>query len=261
MRADAVARLETESALRRAVERGELRLHYQPEVNLATGAVRGFEALVRWDHPQRGLLGPNAFIPLAEETGLIVPIGEWVLREACTEAARWAAVSSEPLTLSVNLSARQLAQQDLVAMVRRAMAETGIDPATLCLEITESAVMESGSATTAQLRALKSLGIRLAIDDFGTGFSSLAHLRRFPVDVLKIDGTFVAGLGHEPQDASIAAAVISLAHALGLDTVAEGIETEEQLTILRSLGCDLGQGYLFGRPAPIEETVHLLARQ
>jgi diguanylate cyclase (GGDEF)-like protein/PAS domain S-box-containing protein len=261
MRADAVARLETESALRRAVERGELRLHYQPEVDLATGAVRGFEALVRWDHPARGLLGPNAFIPLAEETGLIVPIGEWVLREAATEAARWATASSEPLTLSVNLSARQLAQQDLVAMVRRAMAETGIDPATLCLEITESAVMESGSATTAQLRALKSLGIRLAIDDFGTGFSSLAHLRRFPVDVLKIDGTFVAGLGHEPQDASIAAAVISLAHALGLDTVAEGIETEEQLTILRSLGCDLGQGYLFGRPAPIDETVQLLARQ
>jgi diguanylate cyclase (GGDEF)-like protein/PAS domain S-box-containing protein len=261
MRADAVARLETESALRRAVERGELRLHYQPEVDLATGAVRGFEALVRWDHPARGLLGPNAFIPLAEETGLIVPIGEWVLREAATEAARWATASSEPLTLSVNLSARQLAQQDLVAMVRRAMAETGIDPATLCLEITESAVMESGSATTAQLRALKSLGIRLAIDDFGTGFSSLAHLRRFPVDVLKIDGTFVAGLGHEPQDASIAAAVISLAHALGLDTVAEGVETEEQLTILRSLGCDLGQGYLFGRPAPIDETVQLLARQ
>jgi diguanylate cyclase (GGDEF)-like protein/PAS domain S-box-containing protein len=261
MRADAVARLETESALRRAVERGELRLHYQPEVDLATGAVRGFEALVRWDHPARGLLGPNAFIPLAEETGLIVPIGEWVLREAATEAARWATASSEPLTLSVNLSARQLAQQDLVAMVRRAMAETGIDPATLCLEITESAVMESGSATTAQLRALKSLGIRLAIDDFGTGFSSLAHLRRYPVDVLKIDGTFVAGLGHEPQDASIAAAVISLAHALGLDTVAEGVETEEQLTILRSLGCDLGQGYLFGRPAPIDETVQLLARQ
>jgi diguanylate cyclase (GGDEF)-like protein/PAS domain S-box-containing protein len=261
MRADAVARLETESALRRAVERGELRLHYQPEVDLATGAVRGFEALVRWDHPARGLLGPNAFIPLAEETGLIVPIGEWVLREAATEAARWATASSEPLTLSVNLSARQLAQQDLVAMVRRAMAETGVDPATLCLEITESAVMESGSATTAQLRALKSLGIRLAIDDFGTGFSSLAHLRRFPVDVLKIDGTFVAGLGHEPQDASIAAAVISLAHALGLDTVAEGVETEEQLTILRSLGCDLGQGYLFGRPAPIDETVQLLARQ
>jgi len=261
MRADAVARLETESALRRAVERGELRLHYQPEVDLATGDVHGFEALVRWDHPARGLLGPNAFIPLAEETGLIVPIGEWVLREACTEAARWATVTSEPLTLSVNLSARQLAQQDLVAMVRRAMAETGINPATLCLEITESAVMESGSATTAQLRALKSLGIRLAIDDFGTGFSSLAHLRRFPVDTLKIDGTFVAGLGHEPQDASIAAAVISLSHALGLDTVAEGIETEEQLTILRGLGCDLGQGYLFGRPAPIEETVQLLARQ
>ena len=261
MRADAVARLETESALRRALDRGELLLHYQPEVDIATGEVRGFEALVRWDHPARGLLAPGAFIPLAEETGLIVPIGEWVLREACTEATRWVGMSDEPLTLSVNLSARQLAQQDLVAMVRRAVAETGIDPSTLCLEITESAVMESGSATTAQLRALKSLGVRLAIDDFGTGFSSLAHLRRFPVDVLKIDGTFVAGLGHEPQDASIAAAVISLAHALGLETVAEGIETDEQHTILRGLGCDLGQGYLFGHPAPAAEAVRLIARQ
>jgi diguanylate cyclase (GGDEF)-like protein len=261
MRADAVARLETESALRRALDRGELLLHYQPEVDIVTGEVRGFEALVRWDHPARGLLAPSAFIPLAEETGLIVPIGEWVLREACTEATRWAGMSDEPLTLSVNLSARQLAQQDLVAMVRRAVAETGIDPSTLCLEITESAVMESGSATTAQLRALKSIGVRLAIDDFGTGFSSLAHLRRFPVDVLKIDGTFVAGLGHEPQDASIAAAVISLAHALGLETVAEGIETDEQHTVLRGLGCDLGQGYLFGHPAPAAEAVRLIARQ
>jgi EAL domain-containing protein (putative c-di-GMP-specific phosphodiesterase class I) len=261
MRADAVARLETESALRRALDRGELQLHYQPEVDIATGEVRGFEALVRWDHPARGLLAPNAFVPLAEETGLIVPIGEWVLREACTEATRWVGMTAEPLMLSVNLSARQLAQTDLVAMVRRAMAETGIDPTTLCLEITESAVMESGAATTAQLRALKSLGVRLAIDDFGTGFSSLAHLRRFPVDVLKIDGTFVAGLAHEPQDASIAAAVISLAHALGLQTVAEGIETEEQLTILRGLGSDLGQGYLFGRPAPASDAVRMLARQ
>ena len=261
MRADAVARLETESALRRALERGELRLHYQPEVDVATGEVRGFEALVRWEHPGRGLLLPAAFIPLAEETGLIVPIGEWVLREACTEATRWTAANGDRPVLSVNLSARQLAQQDLVSMVRRAIAETGIDPTTLCLEITESAVMESGAATTAQLRALKSLGVRLAIDDFGTGFSSLAHLRRFPVDVLKIDGTFVAGLGHEPQDASIAAAVISLAHALGLQTVAEGIETEEQLTILRGLGCDLGQGHLFARPAPPLEAVRLLTAQ
>jgi diguanylate cyclase (GGDEF)-like protein/PAS domain S-box-containing protein len=261
MRADAVARLETESALRRALERGELLLHYQPEVDITSGEIRGFEALVRWDHPSRGLLLPGAFIPLAEETGLIVPIGEWVLREACTEATRWTGLSTQPLTLSVNLSARQLAQHDLVAMVRRAIAETGIDPATLCLEITESAVMESGAATTAQLRALKSLGIRLAIDDFGTGFSSLAHLRRFPVDVLKIDGTFVAGLGREPQDASIAAAVISLAHALGLETVAEGIETDEQLEILRKLGCDLGQGHLFARAAPAAEAVRLLVPQ
>jgi diguanylate cyclase (GGDEF)-like protein/PAS domain S-box-containing protein len=253
MRADAVVRLETESALRRALERGELRLHYQPEVELATGRICGFEGLLRWEHPLRGLLGPSAFIPLAEETGLIVGIGEWVLREACTEAARW----TQPLTLSVNLSARQLAQHDLVAMVRRALSETRMDPSMLCLEITESAVMESGAATTAQLRALKSLGVRLAIDDFGTGFSSLAHLRRFPVDVIKIDGTFVAGLGREPQDASIAAAVISLAHALGLTTVAEGVETEEQLAILKELGCDFGQGYLFARPLPADEAQQL----
>jgi len=257
MRADAVARLETESALRRALERGELRLHYQPSVDLASGAITGFEALIRWEHPTRGLLGPGAFLPLAEETGLIVGIGEWVLHEACTEAARW----SRPLMLSVNLSARQLAQPDLVATVRRALAETRIDPATLCLEITESAVMESGAATTAQLRALKSLGVQLAIDDFGTGFSSLAHLRRFPVDMLKIDGTFVAGLGNEPQDASIAAAVISLAHALDLKTVAEGIETDEQLQILRGLGCDLGQGHLFAHPAPAAEALRLVGAQ
>jgi diguanylate cyclase (GGDEF)-like protein/PAS domain S-box-containing protein len=253
MRADAVARLETESALRRALERSELRLHYQPEIDLATGAIAGFEALLRWEHPARGLLAPSAFLPLAEETGLIVGIGEWVLREACTEARRWA----QPLRLSVNLSARQLAQHDLVSTVRRALAETGMDPALLCLEITESAVMESGAATTAQLRALKSLGVRLAIDDFGTGFSSLAHLRRFPVDVLKLDGTFVSGLGREPQDASIAAAVISLAHALDLKTVAEGVETDEQLATLKELGCDLAQGYLFTRPLPPEEARRL----
>jgi diguanylate cyclase (GGDEF)-like protein/PAS domain S-box-containing protein len=257
MRADAVARLETESALRRALERSELLLHYQPEVDLAGGEIKGFEALVRWDHPTRGLLGPAAFIPLAEETGLIVGIGEWVLREACAEAATW----PQPLRLSVNLSARQLAQPDLVATIRRALAETGIDPANLCLEITESAVMASGAATTAQLRALKSLGVRLAIDDFGTGFSSLVHLRRFPVDVLKIDATFIAGLGSEPQDASIAAAVISLAHALDLTTVAEGIETDEQLRILRGLGCDRGQGHLFAHPAPAAEALRLVGAQ
>jgi diguanylate cyclase (GGDEF)-like protein/PAS domain S-box-containing protein len=253
MRADAVARLETESALRRALDRNELRLHYQPEIDLATGAIAGYEALVRWEHPVRGLLGPGAFLPLAEETGLIVGIGEWVLREACTDARRW----TQPLTLSVNVSARQLAQHDLVAMVRRALSETGTEPSTVCLEITESAVMESGAATTAQLRALKSLGVRLAIDDFGTGFSSLAHLRRFPVDVLKIDGTFVSGLGDQPQDASIAAAVISLAHALGLTTVAEGVETDEQVTILRRLGCDRGQGHLFAPPLPLAEALRL----
>jgi diguanylate cyclase (GGDEF)-like protein/PAS domain S-box-containing protein len=248
MRADAVTRLETESALRRALERGELRLHFQPEVELASGSIIGFEALIRWEHPVRGLILPAEFMPLAEETGLAVPIGEWVLREACAEVRRWQLES--PLTLSVNLSARQLSQPDLVATVRRALAETETDPATLCLEITEGAVMESGTATTAQLRALKSLGVRLAIDDFGTGYSSLVHLRQFPVDVLKIDRAFVDGLGHETRDASIAAAVISLAHALGLSTVAEGVETHEQLVVLTQLGCDAGQGHLFAAPQP-----------
>jgi diguanylate cyclase (GGDEF)-like protein/PAS domain S-box-containing protein len=256
MRADAVTRLETESELRRALERGELRLHYQPEVDLATGAIVGFEALIRWEHPVRGLILPAEFMPLAEETGLAVPIGDWVLREACREAGRWE--YDGPLTLSVNLSPRQLAQPDLVATVRRALTETGTDPARLCLEITESAVMESGAATTAQLRALKSLGVRLAIDDFGTGYSSLMHLRRFPVDVLKIDSAFVDGLGQETQDASIAAAVISLAHALGLTTVAEGVESAEQLAVLAELGCDAGQGHLFAPPQPAEAAMALI---
>jgi EAL domain-containing protein (putative c-di-GMP-specific phosphodiesterase class I) len=258
MRADAVTRLETESALRRALERGELRLHFQPEVDLADGSIVCFEALIRWEHPVRGLLLPAEFMPLAEETGLAVPIGEWVLREACTEVGPWGTES--PVRLSVNLSSRQLAQPDLVATVRRALAETGTDPAALCLEITESAVMESGAATTAQLRALKSLGVRLAIDDFGTGYSSLMHLRQFPVDVLKIDRAFVDGLGREPRDASIAAAVISLAHALGLSTVAEGVETAEQLAVLTQLGCDAGQGHLFAPAQPPPASRALIGR-
>jgi diguanylate cyclase (GGDEF)-like protein/PAS domain S-box-containing protein len=258
MRADAVTRLETESALRRALERGELRLHFQPEVDLVEGSIVGFEALIRWQHPLRGLILPADFMPLAEETGLAVAIGEWVLREACAEFGRWERESH--VRLSVNLSARQLAQPDLVATVRRALAETGTDPATLCLEITESAVMESGAATTAQLRALKSLGVRLAIDDFGTGYSSLVHLRQFPVDVLKIDRAFVDGLGRESRDASIAAAVISLAHALGLSTVAEGVETAEQLAVLKQLGCDLGQGHLFAAAQAPEAAAALIGR-
>jgi diguanylate cyclase (GGDEF)-like protein/PAS domain S-box-containing protein len=261
MRADVVARLHTESALRRALERGELRLHYQPEIDVVAQRVIGFEALVRWQHPTRGLLAPAEFIPLAEETGLIVPIGEWVLREACRDAARWTAFADAPLTLSVNLSVRQFGTHDLIASVRSVLEETNTDPATLCLEITESAMMESGADAWDMLRRLKQLGVRLAIDDFGTGYSSLAHLRGFPIDVLKIDRTFVDALGRSPQDASIAAAIISLAHALGLETIAEGIETGEQLEMLARLGCDVAQGNLFARPRPVAEATELVGRR
>jgi diguanylate cyclase (GGDEF)-like protein/PAS domain S-box-containing protein len=247
MRTQALHRLELENALRRAVERDELRLHLQPEIAVESGAIVGFEALVRWEHPERGLLGPGDFVSLAEETGLIGAVGAWVLRQACALAASWA---TPGLLISVNVSARQLAGGDFTDLVATVLAETGLPADMLCLELTESAVVEHGAMAT--LEGLKRLGVRLAIDDFGTGWSSLGHLRRFPIDIVKLDRSFVSGLGREPQDASVAAAIISLAHALGLSTVAEGIETGEQLAVLAALGCDLGQGYLFARPAPAE---------
>jgi len=247
MRTQALRRLELENALRRAVERDELRLHLQPEIAVGSGAIVGFEALVRWEHPERGLLGPGDFVSLAEETGLIGAVGAWVLRQACSLAAAW---RTPGLVISVNVSARQLAGGDFTDLVAAVLDETGLDAEQLCLELTESAVIESGAMAT--LEGLKRLGVRLAIDDFGTGWSSLGHLRRFPIDIVKLDRSFVSGLGREPQDASIAAAIISLAHALGLSTVAEGIETGEQLAVLAGLGCDVGQGYLFARPAPAE---------
>ncbi len=254
MRAQALRRLELENALRRAVQRDELLLHLQPEICVGSGGVVGFEALVRWQHPERGLLGPGEFVGLAEETGLIATVGEWVLRRACALAATW---PTDRLVMSVNVSARQLAGGDFAELVATALEETGLTPHALCLELTESAVIESGAMAT--LENLKRLGVQLAIDDFGTGWSSLGHLRRFPIDVVKLDRSFVSGLGREAQDASIAAAIISLAHALGLTTVAEGIETDEQLAVLAALGCDLGQGFLFARPAPIESFADLVA--
>lgn len=257
LRDQAMRRLELENALRRAVERGELRMHLQPEIAVAGGAIVGFEALVRWQHPERGLLSPAEFVPMAEETGLIASIGEWVLREACAEASAWA---DRELTISVNVSARQLGDGGFVDLVDTVLRTTGLAPQSLCLELTESAVIECGATTLSTLNGLKRLGVQLAIDDFGTGWSSLGHLRRFPIDVVKLDRSFVSGLDREPQDVSIAAAIISLAHALGLSTVAEGIETGEQLAVLASLGCDLGQGYLFARPAPLESFADVLGR-
>jgi diguanylate cyclase (GGDEF)-like protein/PAS domain S-box-containing protein len=253
MRADARERVATESALRRAIERDELCIHLQPVVGIGDGRIASFEALVRWQHPERGLVPPGDFIPLAEETGLIVPIGSWVLREVCRTLHRWETeLGIFDVQCSVNLSVRHLQQPDLVATVLEALESHDVAAVRLVLEITESAVMENGSGTVETLAALRALGVRLALDDFGTGYSSLAHLHRFPLDILKIDRSFTAALGDDHQGASIAGAIVSLAQALDLATVAEGIEDTAQQRRLERLGCTYGQGFLFSRPQPPE---------
>ena len=242
--------------LRSALERQELRVLYQPEVDLVSGAMVGIEALVRWQHPRLGLVPPSDFIEVAEDTGLIVPLGRWVLMHACHELARLSEVPGhEGLCLSVNLSARELGEPGLITTVRAALAETGIDPARLCLEITETVLMDDVDSSIHALHALKALGVRLAIDDFGTGYSSLSYLRRFPVDVVKLDRSFVSGLGTDPAATAIVAAAVNLSHALGLSVVAEGVETPEQLVVLRALRCDRGQGYHWSRPLPPAQLV------
>jgi diguanylate cyclase (GGDEF)-like protein/PAS domain S-box-containing protein len=263
MEAEAVERLEIESDLRRALERQEFRVVFQPIVSLETGETVEVEALVRWQHPDRGLVPPPAFIPVAEETGLIVPIGQWVLEAACRQARLWHAEhpNDPPLVMSVNLSARQFQHPGLVADIARALGEAELDPSTLKLEITESVVMRDAEAATETLRQLKSLGIRLAIDDFGTGYSSLSYLKRLPVDTLKIDRSFVHGLGQDDQDTAIVRSIVALAKTLHLSVTAEGIEIPAQQAQLRHLGCDRGQGYLFGRPAPAEALRVTLARE
>ena len=251
MRARAKRRLAMHSSLYRAVERREFRVLYQPIHALGSGRPLGAEALVRWEHPDRGLIEPGEFIALAEETGLIVPIGTQVLREACRQARAWAVTGSR-MGIKVNLSGRQFAHPNLAEVVAEILAETGIDPATVYLEITETVLMEDVESTSTALAELKSLGVSLTVDDFGTGYSSLAYLKRFPVDELKVDRAFVAGLLTDQEDSAIVTAVINLAHTLGLNAVAEGVETAEQLTRLRELGCDIGQGYYFGRPLPAD---------
>jgi diguanylate cyclase (GGDEF)-like protein/PAS domain S-box-containing protein len=256
-----LTRLATEFALRRAVERGELRLHYQPELDLTTREITGVEALVRWQREDGTLIPPGDFIPLAEETGLIVPIGKWVIEEACRQIQRWSAIGgrlASQLPVWVNLSARQLGESDLVPTIEGAIREAGISPGLICLEITESALMEDAEAAAAQLDQLRRLGISLGVDDFGTGYSSLAYLNRFPLDVLKIDRSFVSGLGTDPESETIVAAIIDLAHALGLVVIAEGVETEQQLLVLRRLECDQAVGYYFSRPLQPERLTELL---
>jgi diguanylate cyclase (GGDEF)-like protein/PAS domain S-box-containing protein len=261
MHARVVALLKLENDLRRAIERKEFCLYYQPIVALATGRISGFEALVRWKHPERGLVPPSEFIPLAEETGLIVPLGMWVLEAACRQMHEWHALSPlhRELKLSVNLSGRQFAQADLLDRITRVLCETRFDPRCLQLEITESVVMDNAKAIVALMGDLRALGLELAIDDFGTGYSSLSYLQRFPIHTLKIDRSFISPHGDEDRENSeIVRTIILLARNMGKDVVAEGVETEEQLARLRALDCDYGQGYIFSRPQDAEATESLL---
>ncbi|MEM7142803.1 MAG: EAL domain-containing protein, partial [Actinomycetota bacterium] len=247
----ALERIDTEEALRRAVHNGELRLHYQPELDLASGRIVGFEALVRWQRPDGRLVPPGEFIPLAEESGIIVEIGRWVIAEACRQASLWRVhrtPDQEPVRIWVNLSARQLGDPDLVPFVERTVEAAGISTDEICLEITESALMDDAQAATEQLDELRRIGISLGIDDFGTGWSQFAYLQRLPLDVLKIDRSFVSGLASDHAAATIVAAIIDLAHALGLIVIAEGVESEDQLAVLRELDCDQALGFLFSEP-------------
>jgi diguanylate cyclase (GGDEF)-like protein len=254
MQTEATEHLEIQSALHRAIERDELRVHYQPVVELESGTVTGVEALVRWQHPQHGLVSPASFIPLAEETGLIVPIGGWVLGQATAQLARWRKQSwGQSLTVSVNLSARQIRQPELIPGLMAMLLATGMDPDAVCLELTETTFMEDVGSQRDTLADIRALGLGLAIDDFGTGYSSLTYLKRFPVTVVKVDQAFVKGLGENAADTAIVKSVIDLAHALGLVVVAEGVETAEQVAHLRALGCDQAQGYFFARPQPAED--------
>ncbi len=260
MGSEALERLELEYDLRWAVERGELEMYYQPQVELATGSIVGMEALLRWKHPQRGVVPPAEFIAMAEETGLLLKIGRWSLEEACRQAKAWQEWygSDRPFVISVNLSAKQFQEPGLVEMLARVLQKTGLDPHRLGLEITESVLMEDSESTGATLRGLKDLGVRLLIDDFGTGYSSLSYLKRLPVDGLKIDRSFVAGLGEE-KDTAIVQAVITLAGAFRMQVIAEGVESAEHTCMLQELGCRLGQGYYYAEPLPSDAAEGLLA--
>jgi diguanylate cyclase (GGDEF)-like protein/PAS domain S-box-containing protein len=255
-------RLDLEADLRRAVERNEFELHFQPIVVLRNGRMNGVEALVRWNHPERGQMAPGAFIPLAEETSLIVPLGAWVLEEACGRATAWQQQFPEhrDLTITVNVSAKQFHQADLVETVSAALEHSGLRPELLILELTESVLMQHTEATLAKLKDLKKLGVRLGIDDFGTGYSSLSYLQRFPIDILKIDRAFIDGVGSGMDESALARAIIALGETLRMRTIAEGVRTREQSLALQALGCEYGQGFFFARPLTAEVLQQMLAR-
>ncbi|MFZ2752772.1 MAG: EAL domain-containing protein [Lysobacteraceae bacterium] len=258
MNVRAVERQFIEGGLRRALELQEFVLHYQPKINLHNGAIVGVEALIRWRHPQRGLLSPVQFVPIAEDCGLILPIGRWVLREACRQARAWQDAGLPPITVAINTSAAEFRADDFLDNLRATLEASRLEPRFLELELTESVLMRDAEATGSVLHALADLGIKLAVDDFGTGYSSLSYLRRFPIDTLKIDQSFVSRMTHNPDDAAVVGAVISMAKSLRLRVIAEGVETAEQAAFLQTQHCDEGQGYLFGRPVAAEALASLL---
>ena len=254
---DAFERLELKGHLGRALEGGELSLHYQPLVSLRSGSITGFEALLRWDHPERGGVSPASFIPIAEEIGLIVPIGSWVLHEALGQLARWRARTRRNLTMSINVSPRQLEEDGIVEEVSAALVEAGVDPGCVTLELTESEVLEEG-ASRQKLEELRRLGVNIAADDFGSGFASYVALQQLPFTTVKIDRSLIDGLGGDEEQGNFVEAVLHLIHACGLKAVAEGIETAEQAAELARLGCASGQGYYFGRPVPASRLAEMI---
>jgi EAL domain-containing protein (putative c-di-GMP-specific phosphodiesterase class I) len=251
-------RMELETSLRLALERSEFELHYQPQVDLASGTIQGVEALLRWRHPEKGLIAPSQFIAFAEETGLIVPIGEWVLQHACRQNRAWQEAGLPRIPVSVNMSAKQCEQPDVDRVVSRALDDAGLEARYLELEITESISMANPDESVPLMRRLKDTGVALSIDDFGTGFSNLSYLRRFPVDRLKIDLSFVREITTDPSSLAISEAIITMSHSLNLKVVAEGVETEGQLQLLGARHCDMIQGYFFSPPVTAEAFARLM---
>ncbi|MFQ5754077.1 MAG: putative bifunctional diguanylate cyclase/phosphodiesterase, partial [bacterium] len=258
MEAKAFEHLALENSLRKAIERDELVIYYQPQANLHTGEITGLEALIRWQHTEFGLVQPSKFIPVAEETGLIVPIGEWLMRTACRQNKVWQEAGLQPIPVAINLSAKQFHEKSLPDAMAEVLEESGLSPQYVMLEITESSAMYDVDYTISTLKVLKEMGMQIVLDDFGTGYSSLSYLKRFPIDGLKIDRTFVKGIPDDREDAAIITAIIALAHSLENKVIAEGVETKEQLLFLKSLECDEMQGFYFSRPLPAEEILELL---
>lgn len=258
MRSTISERVDLDAALRHAAQTQQFTLHYQPIVTLANGQISGFEALLRWTHPERGPIGPDRFVPLLEDSGLIVPVGDWILRTACADASLWQARTGRALSISVNVSPRQLRSTDFVDRVANALTAADLPTSSLILEITEGVMLHDPQEATQKLQAVKALGVRVALDDFGTGYSSLAYLQTLPVDLIKIDRSFVNRTHHSPGQAALTDAIVKVGHAMRLRVIAEGIETEEQVKHLWSIGCPFGQGFHFSPPRPEHQIQHLL---